>query len=63
MPQPNEQLSEDQFAFVDRLAELTRDPDASFDELRQVYESDERLRVPKTVFNAVLQRPEAVEAA
>lgn len=63
IPQPNEQLSEDQFDFFDRLAELTRDPDASFDELRRLYESDERLRVPKTVFNAVLQRPEAVEAA
>jgi hypothetical protein len=62
MPQPNEQLSEDQFAFFDRLAELTRDPDTSFDELRRVYEGDERLRVPKTVFNAVLQRPEVVEA-
>jgi hypothetical protein len=63
MPDPNEQLSEDQFAFFDRIAELTRDPDAAFDELRRAYEGDERLRVPKTVFNAVLQRPEAVEAA
>lgn len=63
MPTPNEQLSGDQFAFFDRLAELTRDPDASFDELRRAYESDERLRVPKTVFNAVLQRAEEVQAA
>ncbi len=62
VPQPKE-LSEDQFAFFDGLAELTRDPDASFDELRQVYESDDRLRVPEIVFNAVLQRPEAVEPA
>jgi hypothetical protein len=63
MPQPDEQLSEDQLAYFDHLAELTRDPDAAFDDLLRAYEGDERLRVPKTVFNAVLQRPEAVEAA
>jgi hypothetical protein len=60
MPRPGESLSEGQLAFFDRLAALTRDPDASFDELRVLYKNDDRLRVPATVFNAVLQRPEAV---
>lgn len=44
-------------ALFDRLAALTHDPDAHFDELRVVY--DRQLAVPSTVFNAVLNRPEA----
>ena len=46
-------------AFIDRLAEFTHDPDAHFAELRALYESDTRLKVPATVFNHVLQRQEA----
>ena len=42
------------------VAALTHEPDASFAELRSLYESDERLRVPPTVFNALLNRPEAI---
>jgi len=60
MPRPNEPLAEDQLAFFDRLAALTRAPDASFEELRKRYEGDSRLRVPATVFNAVLNRAEAL---
>jgi hypothetical protein len=59
-PQPNEALDEDQLAFFDELAGLARDPDKSFDELRERYEADDRLRVPGTVFNAILARPEAI---
>lgn len=44
---------------LDRLAALTREPDAHFDELRAVYEKDKRLRVPDVVFNNVLNRSEA----
>ncbi len=44
-------------AFIDRLAELTRDPDANADKLARAYE-DRRVFVPGTVFNAVLNRPE-----
>jgi hypothetical protein len=40
--------------------DLTREPDASFDELRKLYEQDDCLRVPDTVFNAVLNRSEAI---
>jgi hypothetical protein len=59
MPAPGEPLTADQLAFFDRLAALTRTPDASFAELRTLYESD-GLHVPATVFNAVLNRSEAI---
>ena len=60
MPGLGEQLNDDQFAFFDRLTALTRAPDASFAELRALYEHDDRLRVPSTVFNAVLNRQETI---
>jgi hypothetical protein len=60
MPGPDEPLQDDLLAFFDRLAALTHAPDVSFAELRTLYEGDERLRVPKTVFNAVLNRSEVI---
>ncbi len=60
MPQPDQSIEDGQLAFFDRLAALTHESDVSFAELRNLYESDERLRVPPTVFNALLNRPEAV---
>jgi hypothetical protein len=60
MPRPGEALKGDRLAFFDRIAALTRTPDAAFEELRKLYESDDGLRVPPTVFNAVLNRPEAI---
>lgn len=60
MPRPDEALKGDRLAFFDRIAALTRAPDASFEELRTLYEGDNRLRVPPTVFNGVLNRPEAI---
>jgi hypothetical protein len=63
MPRPNETLQHDQLAFFDRLAQLSRQPDASFDELRKIYAEDDRLHVPSTVFNAVLNRPEVILTA
>jgi Transglutaminase-like superfamily len=59
-PHPDETLSDDQLAFFDELAALTRDPNQSFDELRERYEADHRLRVPGTVFNAIRGRREAI---
>jgi Transglutaminase-like superfamily len=56
----DEKPTSEQLALFDRLAEISREPDAKFEDLRQLYESDERVRVPGTVFNAVLNRPEAV---
>ena len=60
MPGPDESLQDDQLAFFDRLAALTHAPDASFAELRTLYEGDGRLRVPATIFNAVLNRLESI---
>lgn len=60
MPRPGATLEDEQLAFFDKLAELTRAPDTSFAELRELYEGDDRLRVPETVFNAVLDRAEAI---
>jgi Transglutaminase-like superfamily len=60
MPQPGQTVSEAQLAFFDRLASRTRDPDGSFDELRTAYQTGEGIRVPGTVFNAVLNRPDVV---
>ena len=60
MPRPDQRLDDDQLAFFDRLAALTWAPDESFDELRGLFQEDERLRVPATVFNTVLNRPEAL---
>jgi len=48
------------YTLFDRLAELTRDPDAAFAELTAAYAGDARLHVPATVYNAVLNRPEPV---
>lgn len=60
MPGPERPLHPDAVAFFDRLAALTRAPDAAFAELRALYEGDDRLRVPPTVRNAVLNRDEAI---
>ena len=60
MPHPGQELDAGQLAFFDRLATLTAKPDESHRELQALYEKDERVRVPKTVFNALLNRPEAI---
>jgi hypothetical protein len=60
MPAPDEAIGDEQCALFDRLAGLTRDPDATFAELTAAYAGDARLRVPATVYNAVLNRPEPV---
>jgi len=59
MPRPDETLQEKQLAFFDRLAELTQSPDAAFEELHKLYETDERVHMPGTVYNSMLNRPEA----
>lgn len=46
-----EELSEDDLALLDKLATLTQGGNDTFDEIRAVYESDERLRVPPVVMN------------
>ena len=59
-PRPGETLDREQLAFFDRLAALTRAPDASFADLHGLYDEDDRLRVPRQVFNARLNRPEPI---
>lgn len=59
MTEAGDPWDEERLAFFDRLAAMTRGPDVAADELRALYESDERLRVPQAVFNAVLRREEA----
>lgn len=60
MPKPNTELDDEQIAFFDHLAELTRDPDASFSDLRAIYRNNDRVRVPPMVFNVVRNRPETI---
>jgi Transglutaminase-like superfamily len=60
MPAPRETITGEQNTLFDRLAELTRDPDAAFADLTAAYVGDPRLHVPVTVYNAILNRPEPV---
>jgi hypothetical protein len=50
MPRQDRELD---LAFFDRLAVISREPDAHADELSELFR-DQRLTVPRTVFNAVL---------
>ena len=57
-PGPDQQLDAGQLAFFDELALVTREPDASFDQLRETYRDDDRVRVPDQVYNSLLDRSE-----
>lgn len=59
-PAPREEFDP---AYFDELAALTLDPDSGFTELRRRYETDDGLRVPATVFNALNDRHEAIDAS
>jgi hypothetical protein len=61
-PPPKEALDPQRLAFFDELAALTRDPDDVFAELQRRYEEDDDLRVPPTVFNALNERREPIDA-
>ena len=58
MPPPEQAWTPDALAFMDRLADWSLDP-AREEDLRRLYESDARLRVPAMVFNSLRQREEA----
>ena len=60
VPRRDDSISDEQLAFFDRIAALTRDPDASFGELRSLYDTNDGVRVPPVAFNAVLNRPEPI---
>ena len=58
MPAPGTALDAATLAFFDHLAALTAAPDQALAELRRLARTDERVRVPKIVFNALRGRPE-----
>ena len=60
MPRNDAELVPEKMALLDKLAALTTAGDEAFPELRRLYESDERLRVPSTVFNALRNAPETI---
>jgi len=60
MSGPEAPIDDERLELFDRLAELTRDPDASSAELAASYAEDDRLRVPATVYNALRDRAEPV---
>jgi len=60
MPKPDTKLNSRQLVYFDRLAALTRDPDASFAELTALYRDDEGVSVPPVVFNVITNHAEAV---
>ncbi len=58
----DESLTTDKKALLDRVAALTLADDESFPEVRRIYESDDRLRVPPVVFNALRNQQEPIAA-
>lgn len=54
-PPPDADISEEDPAWFDDIAELTADPDTNHEEIRRRFATDEELTVPPTVFNSVLQ--------
>jgi hypothetical protein len=53
-------LSDDKKALLDRVAALTLAGDEAFPEIRKLYESDDRLKMPPVVFNALRNMPESI---
>lgn len=60
MPAPDEKVDDDRRALFDHLATLTQTPDTAFTELQRLCRTDERLRVPAAVHNAVRDREEVI---
>jgi hypothetical protein len=56
-------LTDERKTLLDRIAALTLGGDEKFAEMRSIYESDDRLRVPSVVFNAVRNTTDAVPSA
>ncbi len=51
-------LTNEKRTLIDRVAALTIAGDEKFGEVREIYESDDRLRVPPVVFNVLRSAPE-----
>lgn len=59
---PGEPVDDELAELLDRLADLTADPETAH-QARGLYEADERLRVPERVHNFILDRDEPLAAA
>jgi hypothetical protein len=62
MPEPEDEIDADLTALLDELAAITADPDTAAD-VRPLYETDDRIRVPEQVRNHLRSRLETVIAA
>jgi hypothetical protein len=62
MEMGDDALTDEKRALLDRVAALTLAGDEAFPEIRRLYESDDRLRMPPVVFNALRNAPEPVPA-
>jgi hypothetical protein len=60
MTGPDVPIPDETLTLLDRVAALTLDPDTRFAELRALYNSDERLRVPPKVFNIASRKLEDI---
>jgi len=60
MERDDARLLDEKKVLLDRVAALSLAGDAAFSETRTTYESDDRLRVPPVVFNAVRNAPETL---
>jgi hypothetical protein len=61
MDMNDEAITSEKKALLDRVAALTLAGDDAFAEVRAIYESDDRLRVPPVVFNALRNAQESIE--
>jgi hypothetical protein len=62
MPKDDAGFTDEGKALLDKVAALTLAGDDAFEELRACYRSDERLRVPPVVFNALRNAPERISS-
>lgn len=53
-------ITDDKKALLDRVSALTLKDEKAFGDVREIYESDQRLRVPPVVFNALHNAPEKI---
>jgi len=60
MEMKDDALTDEKMKLLDRVAELTLAGDEAFPQLRKIYESDDRLRVPPVVFNVDRNATETV---
>ncbi len=63
MPGPEDTISVEHQELFDHLALLTESPDTAFDELQDINQTDDRIRVPSVVRNYVLQRDDQLPRA